>query len=62
MKARNMVPLTKLMHSILHHDTEETNRDNLRPVNGMTARDNSVRELEEANPMCMAQVVGYSGF
>ncbi len=57
-----MVTLTKLMHSILHHDTEETNRDNLRPVNGMTARDNSVRELEEANPMCMAQVVGYSGF
>ena len=57
-----MATLTKLMHSILHHDTEETNRDSLRPVKGMTARDNSVRELEEANPMCMAQVVGYSGF
>ena len=57
-----MVTLTKLMHSILHHDAEETNRDSLRPVKGMTARDNSVRELEEANPMCMAQVVGYNGF
>ena len=50
------------MHSILYHDTEETNRDNLRPVKGMTARENIVRELEEANPMYMAQVVGYSGF
>jgi hypothetical protein len=50
-----MVTLTKLMHSILHHDS-------LQPVKGMTARDNSVRELEEAKPMCLAQVVGYSGF
>ena len=57
-----MVTLTKLIHSILHHDTEDTNHGNLRPVKGMTARDNSVRELEEANPMCTVQVVGYSGF
>ena len=57
-----MDTLRKLMHSILHHDTEETNRDSLRPVKGMTTRDNSVMELEEAYPMCMAQVVGYSGF
>jgi hypothetical protein len=57
-----MATLTKLMHSILHHDTEETNNDSLRPVKGMTERDKSVRKLEEATPMCIAQVVGYSGF
>lgn len=56
-----MVTLAKLMHSLLHHETEDADQGSRRPI-GMTARESAARELEEAKPVFIAEIVGYSGF
>ena len=57
-----MVTLTKLMHGLLHYESQDTEQGDLRPVAGMTARESKARDIQEAKLILIAQIVGYTGF